>query len=179
MGQAHARYLRHGGGTVADYLPILAQANPGWFGISVASADGQVYGVGDVTQGFSIQAISKAFVYALVCEAFGHEQVLDLVGVNNTGLPFNSVIAVELNDGHPLNPMVNAGALATTALLPGESSDQKWQHLLAGLSAFAGRELSVDGCRPGAGWRCCGNHRARARGINRRELPRCTTGHRD
>lgn len=69
----------------------------------------------------------------------------DIVGVNNTGLAFNSVVAVELNDGHPMNPMVNAGAIATTALMPGATAVEQWERVREGLSAFAGRPLSLDG----------------------------------
>jgi glutaminase len=93
---------------------------------------------------FSIQSISKPFVYALVCEAFGHGAVRDRIGVNNTGLPFNSVIAIELNNGHPMNSMVNAGAIATTALTPGQTPDEQWASIRAGLSKFAGRPLTLD-----------------------------------
>ena len=67
-----------------------------------------------------------------------------MVGVNNTGLAFNSVIAIELNDGHPMNPMVNAGALATTALMPGLTAADQWEAIKSGLSRFAGRELELD-----------------------------------
>ncbi|MBD5784724.1 glutaminase A [Cellulosimicrobium terreum] len=142
--EAHARYRGNDDGAVADYIPVLAEADPGLFGVCVASSRGQVHGVGDADVEFSIQSISKAFVYALVCEAHGHEGVLERVGVNNTGLAFNSVIAVELNDGHPMNPMVNAGALATTALVPGTTPAEQWEHIRTGLSRFAGRPLELD-----------------------------------
>lgn len=141
---AHARYRDRDEGRVADYIPVLAEADPALFGVAVAETSGALHAAGDAGVGFSIQSISKAFVYALACEAFGHEVVRDRVGVNNTGLPFNSVIAVELNDGHPMNPMVNAGALATTALLPGTTPEERWAHLVAGLGRFAGRDLEVD-----------------------------------
>lgn len=142
--EAHARYRDDADGTVADYIPELATADPALFGVAVAETGGEVHVAGDADEAFTIQSISKAFVYALVCEAYGHEVVLDRVGVNNTGLPFNSVIAVELNEGHPMNPMVNAGALATTALLPGATPAEQWAHLAAGLGRFAGRALAVD-----------------------------------
>ena len=66
------------------------------------------------------------------------------VGVNNTGLAFNSVVAIELNDGHPMNPMVNAGASATTALIPGQGPKERWEAIREGLSRFAGRALELD-----------------------------------
>lgn len=78
-------------------------------------------------------------------EALGHQEIDNVVGVNNTGLPFNSVMAMELNDGSPMNSMVNAGAIATTALVPGRDADSQWQKIRTGLSAFAGRPLVLDG----------------------------------
>lgn len=131
-------------GVVADYIPILAEADPAAFGIAVVEVNGSSHDAGEVDHRFSIQSISKAFVYALVCEVLGHETVLDRVGVNNTGLPFNSVMAIELNSGHPLNPMVNAGALATTALVPGDDPAAHWSFIVDGLSRFAGRRLELD-----------------------------------
>ena len=100
--------------------------------------------MGDALHPFSIQSVSKPFVFALVCDALGHEAVLQKVGVNGTGLPFNSVMAIELNADRTMNPMVNAGAIATTSLVPGSTADEKWEFLRAGLSRFAGRELEID-----------------------------------
>ena len=91
------------GGEIATYIPRLAEVDPELFGLSVARVDGAVLDVGDTGVAFSIQSISKAFVYALVCEQLGHDVVRDRVGVNNTGLPFNSVVAIELNDGHRID----------------------------------------------------------------------------
>lgn len=91
------------------------------------------------------QSISKAFVFALAADEIGHAAVHETVGVNNTGLAFNSVMAVELNGGSPMNPMVNAGAIATTALVPGADADERWQRIRDGLSRFAGRPLALDG----------------------------------
>jgi glutaminase len=123
---------------------VLAQANPDLFGICVAEVNGELHSAGDVDAEFSIQSISKAFVYALVCEKIGHEAIRRRIGVNNTGLPFNSVMAIELNDGHPMNPMVNAGAIATTALIPGPTAAERWERIHRGLSQFAGRPLELD-----------------------------------
>ena len=144
MQKTYDMYSGLSDGSVASYIPKLAEADPSWFGLTLASAAGESFSSGDSTQEFSIQSISKAFVYALVCEAIGHDEVRERIGVNNTGLPFNSVMAIELNAGHTMNPMVNAGALATTALVPGASWEEKWEFILRGLSAFAGRELALD-----------------------------------
>ena len=143
--EAHARYATEDAGAVADYIPVLAEADPGLFGIAVIDVAGGVHDAGDALHAFSIQSISKMFVYALAIQAHGHAHVRDIVGVNNTGLAFNSVMAIELNGGHPMNPMVNAGAIATTALVPGATAAEKWEHIREGLSAFAGRQLGMDG----------------------------------
>ena len=145
LASAHDRYRGVDDGVVADYIPVLAGADPALFGIAVAETGGAVHVAGDADVGFTVQSISKAFVYALVCDALGHAAVRDRVGVNNTGLGFDSVMAIELNDGHPMNPMVNAGALATTALVPGATPAEQWENIRDGLSAFAGRPLSLDG----------------------------------
>ena len=79
-----------------------------------------------------------------VCEAIGYRQARDRLGVNSTGLPFNSVMAIELNPDRTINPMVNAGAIATTSLVPGESPAEKFTFIANGLSRFAGRELLLD-----------------------------------
>jgi glutaminase len=144
LARAYAHAERHREGSVADYIPILAEADPEAFGLCIADVEGGLHELGDTRAAFSIQSISKAFVYALLCEALGHERAFDVVGVNNTGLAFNSVVAIELNDGHPMNPMVNAGALATTALMPGDTADELWDRVHDGLSRFAGRTLEVD-----------------------------------
>ncbi|WP_419818127.1 glutaminase A [Glaciibacter flavus] len=141
---AWERYRGLDEGAVADYIPALAAADPSLFGLCVAEVDGTIHAAGDVDHEFSIQSISKAFVFALVCQERGYQEVLERVGVDNTGLPFNSVMAIELNDGHPMNPMVNAGALVTTSLVPGASAAAKWEYIQNGLSAFAGRRLALD-----------------------------------
>ncbi|MEA1262458.1 MULTISPECIES: glutaminase A [unclassified Microbacterium] len=143
--EAHSRYAGEHSGGVADYIPVLAEVDPELFGLVVIDVGGGRHDAGDALHPFSIQSISKMFVYALAIQEHGHERVRDIVGVNNTGLAFNSVMAVELNDGHPMNPMVNAGAIATTALMPGRTAVEQWERVREGLSAFAGRPLSLDG----------------------------------
>ena len=141
---AYERYRGLADGTVANYIPALAAANPALFGLSVVSARGDIHSVGDALYPFTIQSISKAFVFALVLEAIGPDDARSRLGVNSTGLPFNSVMAIELQPDRTTNPMVNSGAMATTSLVPGATADAKWEHVRAGLSAFAGRELTMD-----------------------------------
>ena len=142
--EAHARYGDVRDGTVADYIPALAKASADWFGVCVAGVGGEVYEIGDASRAFSIQSISKPFVFALVCQALGGGRAREAVGVNATGLPFNSVMAVELNAARTMNPMVNAGAIATTSLAPGANAEERWRFVREGLSRFAGRELEMD-----------------------------------
>ena len=131
-------------GSVADYIPALARVPPDLFGACIVSAEGRRLAVGDSSHRFSIQSVSKPFVFALVCDAIGHDEARTKLGVNSTGLPFNSVMAIELNTERTMNPMVNAGAIATTSLVPGPTAEDKWRYVQAGLSRFAGRPLELD-----------------------------------
>ncbi|WP_198374640.1 glutaminase A [Neoroseomonas rubea] len=142
--EAHERYGEVTDGTVADYIPALAKADPAWFGICVAGVSGETFAIGEAALPFSIQSISKPFVFALVCEALGGGRARAAIGVNATGLPFNSVMAIELNGERTVNPMVNAGAIATTSLAPGANAEERWRFIREGLSRFAGRELAMD-----------------------------------
>ncbi|MDG4551508.1 MAG: glutaminase A [Candidatus Contendobacter sp.] len=141
---AYERYQSLDKGKVADYIPALARTPRELFGVCVVGIEGGTFAVGDTAHEFSIQSISKPFVFALVCQAVGSEEARRKIGVNATGLPFNSVMAVELNEDRTMNPMVNAGAIATTSLAPGETAEAKWRFIQEGLSRFAGRQLAID-----------------------------------
>lgn len=142
--EAYDRYRMLDEGIVADYIPALARASRHLFGFCIVGVNGAVYEVGDAHHAFSIQSISKPFVFALVCDAIGAEPAREKIGVNATGLPFNSVMAIELNADRTMNPMVNAGAIATTSLAPGATAEDKWRFIQQGLSSFAGRDLELD-----------------------------------
>jgi glutaminase len=142
--EAHRAYGSVEEGEVATYIPALAGVAPDLFGIAVAAVTGEVETVGDATYPFTIQSVAKPFQFALVCEALGHREVRARLGVNATGLPFDSVMAVELSRGGLTNPMVNSGAIATTSLVPGRTAELKWRFLREGLSRFAGRDLELD-----------------------------------
>ena len=144
VSQGHARYRSVDEGENADYIPALAAVPPSLFGICVAGTRGELYAVGDSDYPFSIQSVSKPFMFALVCQAIGEAEARAKLGVNSTGLPFNSVIAVERTADGLTNPMVNAGAIATTSLAPGDTAEAKWQFILDGFSRFAGRRLDLD-----------------------------------
>jgi glutaminase len=142
--EAYERYRHDDSGTVADYIPVLARASRDLFGVAVVGPRGRSFEIGDVGATFSIQSVSKPFVFALVCDTLGYEEARVRLGVNSTGFPFNSLVAIELNDQRTMNPLVNAGAIATTSLAPGSTAEEKWESVRRRLSAFAGRELTID-----------------------------------
>jgi glutaminase len=142
--EAHARFRDIDEGEVSQVYPALARVAPGQLGICVVGADGSMACAGDHGTGFAIMSVSKPFLFALVCDWIGAATVHDLVGVNATGLPFNSLAGIEFGQDGKTNPMVNAGAIAVTSLVAGASSEAKWQAIREGLSRFAGRELQLD-----------------------------------
>lgn len=139
----HERHADDMSGEVASYIPELARADPAWFGISMVTADGSVYEVGDTRHEFTIQSISKPLTFALALEAIGEEEVREHVDVEPSGEAFNS-ITLQPGTGRPLNPMVNAGAIATTSLIEPLGFDRPIDRILNEYSAFAGRDLSID-----------------------------------
>jgi glutaminase len=144
VSEAYERYRGNADGERSAVYPALAQARPDLFGICVASTTGEVHGVGDSEAEFAIMSVAKPFVFALVCETLGPDAVRRRLGVNATGLAFNSVSAIEQSDDGRTNPMVNPGAMATTSLAPGTSADERWRFVRDGLSRFAGRTLELD-----------------------------------
>lgn len=144
LAEAHGRYATVMDGSLSNVYPALASAKVGDFGLCLAATDGRLFEVGDVRRPFTIMSVAKPFVFALIVQAVGLESVRRQVGVNATGLPFNSLHAVERDPGGHTNPMVNAGAIVTTGMTPGAGLENRWRLLLDGLSRFAGRELAVD-----------------------------------
>jgi glutaminase len=143
VSDAHRRFKSNTDGKNSQVYPALARVPSELFGVCVVGTSGSVYGAGDIEYEFSIMSVSKPFVFALVCETIGPEQARSRLGANATGLPFNSLAAVEQGGGRT-NPMVNAGAIATTSLAPGMSAEDKWQFIYDGLSRFAGRKLPLN-----------------------------------
>ena len=141
---AHERFRSVDQGEVSQVYPALARVPRDLFGICVVSAEGSVFSVGDAEHEFTIMSVSKPFVFALVCDLIGATGARERLGVNATGHAFNSLAGIERNPDGRTNPMVNAGAIATTSLVPGENTDAKWRFIHEGLSRFAGRELSLN-----------------------------------
>ena len=139
----HAKYAGLRDGEVATYIPQLAGVDPEQFAICVATTDGRVYEVGDARVRFTIQSISKPLTYGLALGDRGLDEVMRRIGVEPSGDAFNS-ISLEPDTGRPLNPMINAGAIAAASLVAGHSPQDKAARLLAVYSMYAGRTLEID-----------------------------------
>jgi len=144
VADAYQRYQANTDGHNSQVYPALARVPADLFGICMVGTSGNVYEVGDSQHEFTIMSVSKPFIFALVCELLGAEAIRDKIGANATGLAFNSLAAVERSPDGRTNPMVNAGAIATTSLVPGATMEEKWQFVHEGLSRFAGRTLALN-----------------------------------
>ncbi|MCP3445254.1 glutaminase A [Bradyrhizobium sp. CCGUVB14] len=143
VNEAQRRFKSNRDGENSQVYPALARVPSELFGVCVVGTGGHVYGAGDVDYEFSIMSVSKPFLFALVCETIGPEEARAKLGANATGLPFNSLAAIEQGSGRT-NPMVNAGAIATTSLAPGATAEARWSFIHDGLSRFAGRTLPLN-----------------------------------
>jgi glutaminase len=139
--EAYDKYRSDTNGKNADYIPYLAQVDSKLFGVAVVTTDNQVYELGDVKYSFSIQSISKVYTLALAMEELGFDKVFQRIGSEPTGRAFNSVLAVVDMPTHTANPLVNAGAIATTSLISGKNEDEKWNRILDFYSKVAGEKL--------------------------------------
>lgn len=143
LADLHRRYSLLEDGAPADYIPELAKANPSDFGISIATVDGRLYEVGDTRKPFTIQSISKPFAYGLALKLFSGQHLATKVGVEPSGDAFNA-ISLDQKTGRPRNPMINAGAIATTAQIWNHDPHQAEALMLDFFSELAGRRLSID-----------------------------------
>ena len=145
---AHANYLDLQEGANADYIPALAAVDSNIYGIALVTTDGKIYTAGDIKSEVSIQSISKVFTLAKVLDERGPDAIFDSIGVDATGMRFNSIVSIEWSQkglgGPEMNSLVNPGAIATTSMVKGESRDEIWNSILSYYSEFAGRQLSVN-----------------------------------
>ena len=144
---AFAKYQNLQEGKNADYIPALAKVDPKLFGIAVVTADGKVVTAGDVKTEVSIQSISKVFTMARVIQDQGPAAIEKTIGVDATGMRFNSIVSVEFAKkelgGPELNPLVNPGAITTTSMVQGKTADEVWAKIIGTHNDFAGRSLNV------------------------------------
>lgn len=139
LDDAHARFADDTGGAVSALYPPLAEADPEVFGLAFSDVDGASWMAGDASVPFVLMSVAKPFTFALACDVVGIDVAAERIGVDATGMAFNSLEAVERRRG-PGNPMVNAGAIATVSLL----GDGPWPLIIDTMSRFAGRGLSID-----------------------------------
>ncbi len=144
LNAAYSKYKGLKDGKNADYIPALKNVDSELFGIALVTTDGEVHTVGDVKADYSIQSISKVFTLAQVLQESGEKAVESSVGVDATGDVFNSIEAIEKYKGKEMNPLVNPGAIATTAKVQGKSADDVWNKIIGIHSDFAGRKLGVN-----------------------------------
>jgi len=145
LNEAYNKFKDLKEGKNADYIKELANVDPNIFGIALVTVDGQVYTKGDIQSMVSIQSVSKVFTMAKVLEEQGPKAVQDKIGVDATGMRFNSIVAVELQKGKEINPLVNPGAIAASSLIAGADSAAKWKSIVQVHSDFAGRPLTLNG----------------------------------
>jgi len=148
LNETYAKFKNLQEGKNADYIPALAKVDPNIFGIALVTTDGKVYTAGDIKSEVSIQSISKVFTMAKVIEEQGPDAIEKTIGVDATGMRFNSIVSIEFSQkalgGPEMNSLVNPGAIATTSMVKGDSRDAVWKSILGYYSDFAGRQLSVN-----------------------------------
>lgn len=143
VNEARAKFKDDNSGKNADYIPYLATVPSELFGVAVATADGRVFVAGDVGYSFAIESVSKAFTLAQVIQESGEDEVLKKIGVEPTGMPFNSIMAIGLHDNTAINPLVNAGAIASVSMVKAGSAEERWKKILDYQSKFAGEPLKL------------------------------------
>lgn len=142
VNSAHARYKDLKEGENASYIPILTETPSDLFGVVIVTRDGKVFTAGDVDYEFSIQSVSKPFTAGLIMKEQGPEVLREKIGVEPTGMAFNSKLALAAFED-AVNPMVNAGAIAAVSLVQASSEAERWNKVLQNISDFAGRQLTV------------------------------------
>jgi glutaminase len=141
--EAHAKFKNDEEGKNADYIPYLAGVPSHLYGVCLVTTDGRVFTAGDVDYRFSIQSCSKVFTLCQVLQESGDIEVYKKIGVEPSGMPFNSITALGLHNNKAINPLINAGAMATVSMVKATSAEERWQKILAYQSRFAGEKLSL------------------------------------
>ena len=143
VANAHAEAQKVTGGANANYIPYLASVPPDLLGVAIVTRNGAIFEAGDSRYEFAIESLSKVATLALVMEEIGPEAVRRKIGADPTGLPFNSIVALELHNGKPLSPLVNAGAITAASLVAGGGADDRWARILSMQSRLAGRQIAL------------------------------------
>ncbi len=142
--EAYAKYKSYNGGKNADYIPYLAKVDSELFGIAACLPDGQIIQVGDCAERFGIESISKVMTAILILKLYGAETILDMIGADATGMPFNSIMAILLENNHPSTPLVNAGAIAAVSLVqPVGNKELKWEAIISNMQELCDAPLPL------------------------------------
>ncbi len=142
--QAHDKFKEDTDGANADYIPVLKEVPSSLFGIAVCLASGHIVEVGDSDYNFGIESISKVFTALLAMEQWGADKVLEMIGADATGLPFNSIMAILLESDHPSTPLVNAGAITACSMIkPKGDSRTKWRAIKGFVEAMVGSKVEL------------------------------------
>lgn len=141
VAEAHTKVKDLKGGKNADYIPFLEKIDPNLFGIAVCLPSGEVIEAGDTDYIFGIESISKVHTAILALRQYGADEVLKQIGADATGLPFNSIMAILLENDHPSTPLVNAGAIAADSMVkPIGDSNGKWAEIVDNMADLCGSE---------------------------------------
>ena len=143
VNEAHAKFKDDRSGKNADYIPYLATVPSELFGVCIVTTDGRVFSAGDVNYAFSIQSCSKVFALCQALQESGAEEVHKKIGVEPSGMPFNSVTALGIHGEKAVNPLINSGAIATVSLIKAENAARRWEKIQAYQSRFAGEKLQL------------------------------------
>lgn len=142
VAEAHDKIKGMKGGANANYIPFLAKINPELFGIAICLPSGEVIETGDSGYIFGIESISKVHTAVLALKQYGADEVLKKIGADATGLPFNSIMAILLENDHPSTPLVNAGAISADSMVkPVGDSNSKWGAIADNMADLCGSEL--------------------------------------
>ncbi len=141
--EAYAKFKDDKTGSTADYIPELAKVPPDLFGVVIVTADGEAYAAGDANYTFSIQSVSKPFTAALVMQQQGADAIVQKIGVEPTGLKFNSILATQIIPQVSVNPLVNSGAIAAVSLVKAEGAAQRFDLILDWFDRLSAARLSV------------------------------------
>lgn len=143
INMAYTNHAKETGGANADYIPFLKNVDSNLCGLSVVTVDGQVFSAGDADTPFAIESISKVCTLALAMNDWGQQAIMDKIGVDATGMPFNSVMALELHGDKPMSPLVNAGAISAASLIKADSREHRWSRILQMQSDLTGTDIQI------------------------------------
>lgn len=144
VAQAHDKFKGLQGGANANYIPFLDKIDSSLFGISIALPDGEIISIGDSKYVFGVESISKVYNAVLVMRQSGSQAILDKIGADATGLPFNSIMAILLENDHPSTPLVNAGAISAVSMVnPTGNLVAKWQAMVDNMTELSGSPYCV------------------------------------